>query len=221
MHITTGKYKGRVIRMPKGIRPTQEKVRKAFFDILGDIEGLSFLELFSGSGAVGFEAVSRGVKELILVEVDCGCRLALKKNIESLGLKTCDLYPQQADVAIRRLHREKRNFDIIFLDPPYYKGSSSCHVPKRLAGGSGLRGMTGESLSKKTLQMLEAYDILAPNGFVVVQHFKKDDLPEALGDLTLLKRSTYGDTVLSFYRKGNPNFQIPITETNHSLEFGF
>lgn len=57
MRITTGKYKGRNMLMPKGIRPTQNKVRKAIFDILGDIEGLSFLELYAGSGAVGFEAL--------------------------------------------------------------------------------------------------------------------------------------------------------------------
>ncbi|MFH0827258.1 MAG: 16S rRNA (guanine(966)-N(2))-methyltransferase RsmD [Candidatus Omnitrophota bacterium] len=178
MRITTGKYKGRVIKMPKGIRPTQNKVRKALFDILGDIEGLSFLEFFSGSGAVGLEAVSRGVKKLVLVESDRTCQRALERNCESLNLRDFELCAQQTDVAIQRFFKEKRCFDIIFLDPPYYKG-----------------------MGKKTLQMLGAYDILAPNGFLVVQHFKKDDLPEALGDLRLLKRSSYADTILSFYRK--------------------
>jgi 16S rRNA (guanine966-N2)-methyltransferase len=84
MRIISGKYKGRRIQMPKGIRPTQDKVRKALFDILGDISGLSFLELFAGSGAVGFEAVSRGAKELILVEDNRACQLTIAKNIESL-----------------------------------------------------------------------------------------------------------------------------------------
>ncbi|KPK98050.1 MAG: hypothetical protein AMJ95_06245 [Omnitrophica WOR_2 bacterium SM23_72] len=203
MRITTGKYKGRVIKMPKGIRPTQEKVRKAIFDILGDIEGLSFLELFSGSGAVGLEAVSRGVKELVLVERSRTCQQVLKKNIESLKLKAPELCTQQADEAILRFNKEKRQFDVIFLDPPYYKG-----MALRLRSGLASTRIN-HSLAKKTLQMLGAYDILAPNGFLVVQHFKKDDLPETLGDLRLLKRSSYGDTVLSFYRKGNPNFQIP------------
>ena len=55
MRITTGKYHNRKLHMPRGIRPTQDKVRKAIFDILGDVEGLSFLELYAGSGAVGFE----------------------------------------------------------------------------------------------------------------------------------------------------------------------
>lgn len=213
MRITTGQYKGRLIKVPRGIRPTQDKVRKAIFDILGDIEGLSFLELFSGSGAVGLEAASRGVKELVLVESDRTCQQVLKKNIESLKLKACELNPQQADMAIRRLYKEKRRFDIIFLDPPYYKGivprlrsSTSLGTALRKRSESKARsGLTtasrGDSLAKKTLQMLGPYDILAPNGFLVVQHFKKDDLPEALGDLRLLKRSSYGDTVLSFYRK--------------------
>ena len=94
--------------MPAGIRPTQNKVRKAVFDILGDIEGLSFLELFAGSAAVGFEAVSRGVSNLTLVEYNPECLKAIRKNIESLKLKSCSLYPKEAEDAVRSwLKREK------------------------------------------------------------------------------------------------------------------
>jgi len=180
--------------MPKGIRPTQSKVRKAIFDILGDIKGLSFLELFSGSGAVGFEAASAGVAKLTLVEHDHGCWLTIKNNIESLKLKGCDLSREQAGPVIKRFHGEKRQFDIIFLDPPYYKSMSS-------RSRSGLKVSPDESLAKKTLQMLEAYDILAPNGFIIVQHFKKDDLPDKVGNLTCFKEASYADTVLSFYKR--------------------
>jgi 16S rRNA (guanine(966)-N(2))-methyltransferase RsmD len=178
MRIISGKYKSRTIKMPKGVRPTQDKVRKALFDILGDIEGLSFLELFAGSGAVGLEAISRGVKDLTLVEHNRDCLFAIRKNIISLQLKTCNIYHLEAEKAIKNLHRDKKKFNIIFLDPPYYRG-----------------------LSKKTLQILGAYDILAPHGIIVVQHFKKDSLPETLGDLGLFRQARYGDTVLSFYRK--------------------
>ena len=167
--------------MPKGIRPTQDKIRKALFDILGDIEGLSFLELFAGSGAVGFEAASRGVRELTLVEYNSSCQLAIRKNISSLKLKSCSLYPKEADQAIKSFFQSKTVFDIIFFDPPYYKG-----------------------LAKKTLQTLGAYDILAPNGLVVIQHFKKDDLPKESGQLQLVKGYRYGDTLLSLYQKKEP-----------------
>jgi 16S rRNA (guanine(966)-N(2))-methyltransferase RsmD len=178
MRITTGKYKNRNVLMPKGIRPTQNKVRKAIFDILGDIEGLSFLELFAGSGAVGFEALSRGAAEVLMVELNRDCQLAIRKNMETFKATACSLYPQEVEKAILRLHKDKRSFDIIFLDPPYYK-----------------------ELSKNTLQTLGAYDILAPNGLVVAQHFKRDDLPKVAGNLVIIKESRYGDTILSIYRK--------------------
>ena len=187
MRIITGKFKGKTINMPKGIRPTQNKVRKALFDILGNLEGLSFLELFAGSGAVGFEAVSLGVADLTLVEYNRDCSLAIKKNIESFKLKACSFYPKEAVEAIKTLSKEPKKFDIIFMDPPYYQN---------LAATSDY-----DSLAKKTLQTLTRYDILAPNGFIVVQHFKKDNLPDTMGDLILFKQSKYGDTKLSFYRK--------------------
>ena len=178
MRIITGQHKGRAIKIPKGIRPTQNKVRKAVFDILGDVNGLSFLELFAGTGAVGFEAISRGAAEIELVELDRGCQSTIEENIRALKLESCHLRMQETEEAIRDLFSRGKKFDVIFLDPPYYRG-----------------------LSKKTLQTLSDYDILSGNGLLVVQHFKKDELPDTLGVLSLFKRSRYGDTILSFYKK--------------------
>jgi 16S rRNA (guanine(966)-N(2))-methyltransferase RsmD len=176
MRIISGKYKGRVMKMPKGIRPTQAKVRKALFDILGDIKGLSFLELFSGSGAVGIDALSMGAKEVVFVEKDKFCLRVLRGNLTYPPPSTYSILPFDVFKAIEKLSKENHKFDIIFIDPPYY-----------------------EDAAKKTLQMLCAYDILAPTGFIIAQHFKRENLPDALGVLTLFKRKTYGDTVLSFY----------------------
>lgn len=181
MRLTTGKFKNKKIEVPKGIRPTQEKVRKAIFDILKDIEGLSFLELFAGSGAVGFEALSRGAKDLTLVEYNPRCLMAIKKNIKSLMVDSCSLYSDEAASAIKKIFETGKKFDIIFLDPPYRQ----------------------ESL-KKVLQIIDAYDILAPCGFVIVQHFKKDSLGENLKNLHLVKQYNYGDTLLSFLEKSGP-----------------
>ena len=206
MRITTGKYKNRNVSMPKGIRPTQNKVRKAIFDILGDIEGLSFLELYAGSGAVGFEALSRGAAEVVMVELNRDCQLAIRKNIETFKATACSLYPQEAEKAILRLHKDKRSFDIIFLDPPYYKNITPNFKGKVGVPDSGTPGLIGKagvllSAAKKALQTLGAYDILAPNGLVVAQHFKRDDLPKVAGNLAIIKESRYGDTILSIYRK--------------------
>ncbi len=86
MRIISGKYKGRTLKRPKGIRPTQDKVRKALFDILADVKDLSFLDLFAGSGAVGIEALSLGAKEVVFVEQDRRCIEKIKENISVIGL---------------------------------------------------------------------------------------------------------------------------------------
>ncbi|MFA6129944.1 MAG: 16S rRNA (guanine(966)-N(2))-methyltransferase RsmD [Candidatus Omnitrophota bacterium] len=178
MRITTGKYHNRKLFMPRGIRPTQDKVRKAIFDILGDIGGLSFLELYAGSGAVGFEALSRGVSELTMVECNHNSVLAIKKNIALLKASSCNLYYLDAEKAIKLLCRDKKSFDIIFLDPPYHEG-----------------------MAKKILHTLEGYDILAPNGLIVAQHPKTELLAEPSPKFNLIKEASYGDTLISIFRK--------------------
>ncbi len=178
MRITTGKYRNRKIYMPKGIRPTQDKVRKAVFDILGDISGLTFLELFAGSGAVGIEALSRGVSELTVVESNRESMMAIKRNIELLKVPACNLYNLEAEKAAKLLSLNKKSFDIIFIDPPYHK-----------------------DMAKKILQTLDSYDILAPHGLIIVQHFKSEILPKDSLNFSLIKEAKYGDTWLSIFRK--------------------
>jgi 16S rRNA (guanine(966)-N(2))-methyltransferase RsmD len=239
MRIITGRYKGHTVRMPKGIRPTQNKVRKALFDIFGNLQGVSFLELFAGSGAVGLEALSKGAGDVVFVENNRDCLLAIRKNIEALKIDNCTVYPLEVDRAIILFARDGRRFDLIFLDPPYYKGAATLHLAGKVrqpdikecrvsrllgdvplsagtpdlkgkvgvlpsAATPGLRGRVGVPLSvgKKALQSLSHYDILAPNGFIVLQHCKKDILPEALGDLILFRQYRYGATILSVYAKG-------------------
>jgi len=193
MRITTGIYKGRNLVMPSGIRPTQNMVRKAIFDILGDIEGLSFLELFAGSGAVGFEALSRGAKSLRLVENNRDSLASIKKNMEILKIQSCQVLQQDAIRAVEYFAKNNEKFDIVFLDPPYY-------VNRQAIQDSLKEDLT---LAKKTLQSLNACDILSPDGLVVVQHFQKDSLPDDLGVLSLLKKSSYGSTILSIYHKAS------------------
>ena len=162
--------------MPKGIRPTQDKVRKAIFDILGDISGLTFLELFAGSGAVGFEALSRGISELTLVECNPNSVLAIKRNIALLKASTAKLYYLEAEKAVKLMGLDKKNFDIIFIDPPYH-----------------------QEMAKKILQTLGAYDILSPNGLIVVQHSRLELLLQDDLKFILIKEAKYGDTWLSIF----------------------
>ncbi len=179
MRIISGKFRSRNIRMPEGIRPTQDRVRKSLFDILKlCIEGAKFLDLFAGSGIVGIEALSRGAKEVVFVENESRCLKTIEANLSSLGVSAKNVVAADADKFIERMHCLHHKFDLIFLDPPYY-----------------------EEAAKKTLQTLGAYDILTAYGLVIVQHYKKDQLPENSGKLVLWRMAKYGQTILSFYRK--------------------
>ncbi|MFA6384990.1 MAG: 16S rRNA (guanine(966)-N(2))-methyltransferase RsmD [Candidatus Omnitrophota bacterium] len=181
MHIITGTYKGAQLKAPSGIRPSEDRVRKALFDILGDMSGLSFLELFAGSGSVGLEALSQGAKNVVFIEKDRAGIHAINGNIAVLkrgtGVEGIEIYQDDAMDAVAKLSKRSRIFDVIFADPPYYKG-----------------------LSEKILQSLDEYDILNRlSGFLIIQHFKKDPLPAKQGNLVLFKQAKYGDTLLSFY----------------------
>lgn len=179
MRVLTGKLKGRLLKTPKpGLRPTQDKTRKAIFDILGEvIVGSQFLDLFAGSGAVGIEALSCGAGMVWFVENDREAISTLSDNLSGLKISNYEVIPKDAFSVIEQLAQQKRKFDIIFLDPPYY-----------------------QDLAKKSLLSLAACDILSPSGLVIIQHFKKDIIPEKTDSLELIKQKKYGDTSVSFYQ---------------------
>ncbi len=178
MRVITGKYKGREIKMPKDIRPTQNRIREALFNILRDIEELSFLDLFAGSGAIGFEALSQGVERVMFVENNRTCAQAIEANLSVISSSNWEVICMDADRAIERMHQRGIKFNIVFLDPPYR-----------------------QDLAKKTLKTLSQYDIVASTGFVVCQHFKREILPDDIGSLRLIKQAKYGSSYLSFYQK--------------------
>ena len=122
MRITGGTYKGRTIVCPPGvIRPAMDRMRESMFAILGDLSGLSFLDLYAGSGVVGVEAASRGASPVVFVEKDFGKKAVLERNVSFVREDTLlELMPAE-----RYVRRCKLRFDLIFLDPPYgQKGTS-------------------------------------------------------------------------------------------------
>ncbi len=169
--------------MPAKIPPTQNVVRKAVFDILGDISGMDFLELFAGSGAVGFEAFSHGVKTVTLVEHDPHCVEVIQENLKLLGIPYSGTYsdpliiiPADAFVAIKQLAKKNKKYDIVFLDPPF-----------------------GYNLGKKALKALGAHDILHANCFLLVQVEKNEILPKEEGRFHLIREKNYGASHLAVY----------------------
>lgn len=120
LRIIAGKFKGRVLKTPKATttRPTQGVLREALFNICQhEIEGASFLDLYAGSGAVGFEALSRGASHITLVEKNRIALSCIHHNIELLQVeKETTLLPLDAKAAIKKM---KHPFDLIYIDPPY------------------------------------------------------------------------------------------------------
>lgn len=120
LRIIAGKYKGRVLKTPKGpsTRPTQGMLREAVFNICQHVvDGARVLDLFAGSGAMGFEALSRGAAHVVFVENNRFALSCIRENIALLQLEnTCSLLKMDALSALKRL---KDPFDLIYVDPPY------------------------------------------------------------------------------------------------------
>lgn len=125
LRIISGLFKGRLLKAPKGpsTRPTQGMLREAVFNICqNEIENARFLDLFAGSGAMAFEALSRGALHATLVESNRNALACLQDNIRTLQIESqATLIPAPAERALSRLTKEKALFDIVYLDPPYDK----------------------------------------------------------------------------------------------------
>ncbi len=125
MRVVGGIYRHRLIEFPddaKHIRPTKDRIREAIFSALGDLSGYKGLDLYSGSGAMGIEALSRGCSFMTFVDVNKLAIETTKKNISSLKITNVEILFQDDMSAIDRFIKERRVFDIVFLDPPYKEG---------------------------------------------------------------------------------------------------
>jgi 16S rRNA (guanine966-N2)-methyltransferase len=130
VRIIGGEWRSRVIEFPDadGLRPTANRVRETLFNWLGQtLHGMRCLDLFSGSGALGFEAASRGAADVVMVENNPAAIQALKKNQAKLSALQCHVVPQSA---ADFLARNQREFDIIFLDPPFDSGAMATSLEK-------------------------------------------------------------------------------------------
>jgi len=123
VRIVGGEFRRRVLRFPdsEGLRPTPDRVRETLFNWLGqELDGWHCLDLFAGSGALGFEAASRGAERVVMLEKSPRVLAALHENHELLH-KPAAVEIIRGD-ALQYLSSTKAKFDLIFLDPPYKKG---------------------------------------------------------------------------------------------------
>ena len=220
MKIVSGQLKGRNFYMPAQIRPTQNLVRKAIFDVLGDVSGLEFLELFAGSGGVSFEAISLGAKSAAVVEREERCMEVIRENLKLLKIASGDTYFSKNRTNMGSALEEFRSSlpkMLAMAAPEEQKSPASplgsielltgdvFPVIKYLALKQRKFDMIfvdppfGCDLGKKTLKALGAHDILRPHCFIIIQGEKKEILPSSEGRFLLVRKKNYGASQLSFY----------------------
>ena len=180
MRIISGSLRGRTFAAPAGTgtRPTGDRIRESLFNILhGRLNGLAVLDAFAGSGALSFEALSRGARSAVLFDTDAAALRTLRANIESLGLSAqCVVRAQDFLSGAPALQGQR--FGLIFLDPPYAAG-----------------------LYQQALELVDALQLLADCGIVMAEHSVRDALPQQVGSLAAYDKRRYGITVLTFYKR--------------------
>ncbi|HSX47112.1 MAG TPA: 16S rRNA (guanine(966)-N(2))-methyltransferase RsmD [Patescibacteria group bacterium] len=174
MRIIAGRLGGRQFNSPNGHRthPMSDKVRGALFNALGDIAGLTVLDAFAGSGALSFEAISRGAATALAIDVDRQAAASIKQNSKSLNLGS-RVKVIQANTSSWLETNPNARFDLIFCDPPY------------------------DQLQEKLIEKLAS--CLKPEGLLILSWPGKARLP-SLESLSLIDQKNYGDTQLAFYR---------------------
>ncbi|MGC2163631.1 MAG: 16S rRNA (guanine(966)-N(2))-methyltransferase RsmD [Silvibacterium sp.] len=183
MRIIAGQFRSRQLIAPRGLdtRPTSDRLRETLFNVLAPrIADSIFLDLYSGSGAVGIEALSRGAQEAIFVEKAEPALHAIRSNLSSLKIRAgYALEPHSAATALKRLTAALRTVDIVFLDPPYADATEY----------------------ESTLNLLgsDCKPLLAPAAIIVAEHLKKLDLAANYTALTRYRTLKQGDSMLSFY----------------------
>ena len=180
MRIVSGKLKGRRLASFGGrcIRPTSDIVRETIFNILTvEWEGKEVLDLFSGTGALGIESLSRGASRVVFVENNSQSLHLLNKNINTLKQSDyCEVLRLKVEKGIGVIKKKGWKFDIVFLDPPY-----------------------GRGLTDDTLHLIAGSDVLKEGSIVIAEHHYKETLSNRYRKLQLSDRRKYGSTEVSFF----------------------
>ena len=176
MRITGGRLAGRRLRVPRGdVRPTADRVRESLFARLGDLAGKRVLDLFAGSGALGFEALSRGARQVTFVDRSNGVLEVVRANASTLGVAEQVTLQRGAALALLTRLAGETAFDLVFLDPPY----ADPGLPRVLAG-------------------LVAAGVLAPGALVVAESDRRHP-PGPIEGLAAIDERRYGDTLITWY----------------------
>ena len=178
MRVISGKARGTKLIGPEGLetRPTSDRIKESLFNMIGmDLYDVCFLDIFSGSGAIGIEALSRGAKEATFIEQSKTAYKSIEANIKKTKLsQQSSILNMSVSKALNELGY--KNFNVIFMDPPYNK-----------------------DMINHTLQLIIKNKLLLSGGYIIVERptsYKIDDLEQ----LYLWKEKKYNMTTMSFLK---------------------
>jgi 16S rRNA (guanine(966)-N(2))-methyltransferase RsmD len=202
MRVISGSARGTVLASFKGdaIRPTLDRVKESLFNqIRPSLAGARFLDLFAGTGNIGIEALSQGADFVVFVENDAKAVDLIHKNLAKCRFpeKTADgkhrwaLLKTSATLALKKLAEQNCRFDFAYIDPPFHEGWYD-----------------------KILPALDASPLLNKDALVIVERFRKTDLAENYGTLSLIKDRRIGDTCLSFFARPAGTLAPASEQTN-------
>ena len=182
MRVISGKYRGRRLKGPKGteLRPTGDRLKETLFNILKpQISGAVVLDVFSGTGAIGIEALSRGADRTVFIERDPSANALIQRNLEICGIEDgFSIIKQDAFAALRSLARQEFRADIIYFDPPYdWKPYPDL------------------------LKLAFKHGLVSCRACVVIEHRRKAVLPENGEEYHRYRVVRHGDKCLSFYQQ--------------------
>lgn len=181
MRVITGSARGVRLQAPKGIdtRPTLDQVKEGIFSAIQfEVEGRRVLDLFAGSGQMGIEALSRGAKSAVFVDMRQNACAVVKANLEKTRL-TQNAQVLRSDY-LSYLSHCRETFDLIFLDPPY-----------------------AEIFLENALKSISEIDILSECGILICERPAEKTLPAQIGCLHVSREYRYGRVAVSLYRKNN------------------
>lgn len=181
MRVISGSARGHKLKAPEGLttRPTTDRIKESLFNIIAaDMYECRFLDLFSGSGAMGIEALSRGAKKAVFVDKDRKSVSVIRDNLKATKLEeramvlNCD-----TALAIAKIGTLGEKFDIIFMDPPYNKG-----------------------FIESTLTYIVKENILADDGYIIAEQSQGDEIP-MIPELDVIRVKDYKITKMTFLSK--------------------
>lgn len=180
--INAGKYKGKKISLPSlsSTRSTKSILKNSFFNTLqADIIGVSFIEMFGGSGSMGLEALSRGAKEAYFIEKDFKALKILEKNCINIDKENTNCFQGDAFSEIFKILKFTKKPTILYVDPPFE--------------------IEDENVYEKTIKTLKKID---PNlvDLIVIEHLSKAFLPKTISSFTLYKTKKFGKSSLTYYK---------------------